>query len=202
MTANPSIMILRVHQATVPGLFANVRTVFLDRDGVINRKAPEGEYVADWEQFHPLAGVDRALARLHASGRRIFVVTNQRGVALGLYTCAQVEALHRQIADWLDPLGAHIDGFYYCPHDKASCTCRKPLPGLMEQAFAEHSGMDVASSIIIGDSLSDIEAGKRLGMRAIFIEGEPERQKPGSDKGRALADASVASLEEAVALLE
>jgi D-glycero-D-manno-heptose 1,7-bisphosphate phosphatase len=195
-------MILRVHDATTPGLFANVRTVFLDRDGVINRKAPEGEYVATWEQFEPLPGVDRAIARLHASGRRVFVVTNQRGVALGLYTSAQVEALHRQVADWLAPLGAYIDGFYYCPHDKASCTCRKPLPGLFEQAFAEHPGLNAASSIIIGDSLSDIQAGKRFGMRAIFIEGEPERQKPGSEKGRLLADASAGSLEEAVALLE
>ncbi len=194
-------MILRVHDATTPGLFANVRTVFLDRDGVINRKAPEGEYVATWEQFHPLPGVDRAIARLRASGRRVFVVTNQRGVALGLYTTAQVEALHRQVEDWLAPLDAHIDGFYYCPHDKASCNCRKPLPGLFERAFAEHAGLDATSSIIIGDSLSDIEAGKRLGMRAIFIEGEPERQKPGSQEGRALADAAAVSLEQAVALL-
>ncbi len=194
-------MILRVHDANTLGSFANVRTVFLDRDGVINRKAPEGEYVANWEQFHPLPGVDRAIARLGASGRRVFVVTNQRGVALGLYSCAHVEELHRQVEEWLAQVGAHVDGFYYCPHDKDACTCRKPLPGLFEQAFAEHPGLDAASSIIIGDSLSDIEAGKRFGMHAIFIEGEPDRQKPGSEQGRAMADASAGSLEEAVALL-
>ena len=194
-------MILRVPEAHDSVTFANVRTVFLDRDGVINQKAPEGEYVATWERFHLLPGAAEAIALLNDSGRKVFVVTNQRGISLGLYTAAQVEALHARLLEYLRTFNAHVDGFYYCPHDKDSCRCRKPLPGLFEQAFAAFPNTAPCSSAIIGDSLSDIEAGKHLGMRAIFLEGEPERRKAGTEKASLLADATVSSLAEAVALL-
>jgi D-glycero-D-manno-heptose 1,7-bisphosphate phosphatase len=178
--------------------FDGVHSVFLDRDGVINRKAPEGQFVARWEDFHLLPGVEEAIAALNRSGRRVFLVTNQRGVALGLYGRADVERLHVQLAAELAEHGAHIDGYYYCPHDKNSCTCRKPLPGLFEQAFAAFPDSKAAESVMIGDSVSDIEAGRSIGMRTIFIEGEPERRKAGAEKAALLADVVAASLAEAV----
>ncbi len=184
--------------STTSGL---IRNVFLDRDGVLNRKAPEGSYVARWDEFHLLPGVDEAIAQLNRSGSRVFLVTNQRGVALGLYTAADVERLHAQLAERLAASGAHIDGYYYCPHDKNSCSCRKPMPGMFEQAFAAFPGVEPGESVMIGDSLSDIEAGRALGMRTIFIEGEPERRKPGAEKAATLAEAVCSSLPEAVALL-
>lgn len=195
-------MILRVDRAPDRGKFANVRTVFLDRDGVINRKAPEGEYVYLWEQFHVLAGSVEAIAALNASGRKVFVVTNQRGVSLGLYTAADIEQLHRRFADHLAQHHAHVDGFYYCPHGKDACRCRKPGPGLFEQAFAEHPGTSAATSLMIGDSLSDIEAGKRLGMHTIFIEGDAAVRKEGAGIAAALASGRAASLSSAMLMLE
>jgi D-glycero-D-manno-heptose 1,7-bisphosphate phosphatase len=181
--------------------FGAVETVFVDRDGVINRKAPEGEYVWRWEDFHVLPGVDAAIARLNAEGRRVFVVTNQRGAALGLYTPADIEALHARFSEWLTERGARIDAFYYCPHDREGCRCRKPDTGMMEQAFAEHGG-EAATSIMIGDSLSDIEAGRKAGMRTIWIDDQQTSRKPGTEKAASLADAVCGSLPEAVRLLD
>jgi D-glycero-D-manno-heptose 1,7-bisphosphate phosphatase len=172
--------------------------VFLDRDGVINRKPPEGEYISTWTAFELLPGVENAIAILNRSGRNVFVVTNQRGVALGLYSEADVQALHRRLDQHLRTRSAHIDGYYYCPHDTSGCNCRKPLPGLFEQAFGDHVGTGPESSAMIGDSLSDIEAGRALGIRTIFIKSESRNSKPESDKAIALADIVCSSLDEAV----
>jgi D-glycero-D-manno-heptose 1,7-bisphosphate phosphatase len=180
--------------------FSGIRTVFLDRDGVINRKAPEGEYIAHWGDFHFLPGAEEAIAALNRSGRRVIVVTNQRGVALGRYTSADVDALHAQMQKHLADHGARIDAFYCCPHDKNQCECRKPKTGLFEQAFRDFPDASAVTSLIIGDSLSDIEAARRLGMRSIFIEGDPETQKAGAGKAAALADAVCGSLRDAVGI--
>jgi len=178
-----------------------LHTIFLDRDGVINRKMPEGQYVTCWEHFHLLPGVPEAIAQLNQAGLRVIVVTNQRGVALGLYSTADVDAIHVQFQQVLDRFGAHVDGFYFCPHDKRECTCRKPLPGMFEQAQADFPEIEAATSLVIGDSLSDIEFGKNLGLRTIFIEGDPEHRKAGAEKAAALADISAPDLPSAVNLL-
>jgi D-glycero-D-manno-heptose 1,7-bisphosphate phosphatase len=180
---------------------AALRTVFLDRDGVINRKMPEGQYVTDWRHFELLPGVPHAIAQLNQAGLRVLVVTNQRGIALGLYTAADVHAIHAQLQRILSVNGAHVDGFYLCPHDKAQCNCRKPLPGLFEQANKQFPTIEPATSVIIGDSLSDIEFGRNLGMRTIFIEGDEahrHHQKPGASKAADLAELRFPSLPEAV----
>jgi D-glycero-D-manno-heptose 1,7-bisphosphate phosphatase len=91
-----------------------------------------------------------------------------------------------------------VDGFYFCPHDKQQCNCRKPLPGLFEQAAAEFPGIAAATSIMIGDSFSDIEFGRRLGMKTVFIDVAPERQKPGAAAAAEMADLRCPSLLEAV----
>ena len=176
----------------------HLKTVFLDRDGVINRKMPEGQYVTGWEHFHLLPGVPEAIAALNRKGLRVLVVTNQRGIALGLYSSADVEAIHVKLQLALAESGAHVDGFYFCPHDKRQCNCRKPGPGLFEQAKADFPEITPETSVIIGDSLSDIEFGHHLGMRTIFIEGNREHQKPGAAKAAELADRSFPTLPEAV----
>jgi D-glycero-D-manno-heptose 1,7-bisphosphate phosphatase len=91
-----------------------------------------------------------------------------------------------------------VDGFYFCPHDRGQCTCRKPLPGLFEQAVAEFPSIEAATSAMIGDSLSDIEFGRRLGMLTVFIEGDPEHRKPGAEAAAELADLRFGSLAETV----
>jgi D-glycero-D-manno-heptose 1,7-bisphosphate phosphatase len=185
---------------SIPKLGA-VRTVFLDRDGVINQKLPEGEYISCWDEFQLLPGADGAIAALNRSGRRVLVVSNQRGVALGLYDLKDVDEIHRKLQERLKEVGAHVDRFYYCPHDKDECDCRKPKTGMFEQAFRDFPDADAEHSLMIGDSLSDMEAARALGMRAIFIEGDPETQKPGSKEAAGLADAVTTSLPEAVELL-
>ena len=175
-----------------------LRTVFLDRDGVLNEKMPEGRYVASRADFHLLPGVAEAIGRLNRAGVRVAVVSNQRGIALGLYTAADVNTLHSALQELLATHGAHVDGFYFCPHDKGQCNCRKPLSGLFEQAVAEFPEIAAATSVMIGDSLSDIEFGRRLGMLTVFIKGALGRQKPGSEAAGELADLRFPSLVEAV----
>lgn len=177
------------------------RTVFLDRDGVINEKMPEGHYVRSSSEFHLLPGVPEAIARLNQAGLRVVVVTNQRGVALGLYSLDDVAAIHQHLQSMLAAHGAHIDAFFFCPHDKGACGCRKPQTGLFDEARACFPDIDPETSVMIGDSLSDIEFGRKLGMRTIFIEGEPERRKAGSEKAAELADLRSPSLAAAIEAL-
>jgi D-glycero-D-manno-heptose 1,7-bisphosphate phosphatase len=179
--------------------FPGIRYVFLDRDGVIGRKPPEGEYISQWNSFQFLPGAEVAIASLNRSGRSVIVVTNQRGVALGRYTCADVDELHSRLQQHLAKHGARIDAFYYCPHDKDDqCGCRKPRPGLFQQAFRDFHEASPANSIMIGDSISDIEGARNLAMASIFIRGDPETRKPGAEGAVLLAGRVCDSLLEAV----
>jgi D-glycero-D-manno-heptose 1,7-bisphosphate phosphatase len=180
------------------GKFPGIKYVFLDRDGVTNRKLPEGQFVRCWRDFEFLPGVESAIAALNRSGRHIIVISNQRGIALGLYTRADVETLHMKLQEHMAEHGAHIDAFYYCPHDRNQCDCRKPKTGLFEQVFRDFPEASAQNSIVIGDSITDIQAARTLGLLAIFIQGDPKTQKPGGEKAAALADAVANSLIEAV----
>ena len=175
-----------------------VRYIFLDRDGVLNRKLPEGAYVCDWAQFEWLPGAVEAIARINRAGSTVVVISNQRGIALGRMTAEQVEMIHARMQSDLARNGARLDAIYYCPHDYGECHCRKPDIGLFEQACEDFPQANGHNSVVIGDSLSDIQAGRRLGMKTIFIEGESDRQKGGADAAAALADAVAGSLLEAV----
>jgi D-glycero-D-manno-heptose 1,7-bisphosphate phosphatase len=168
---------------------------------VLNEKMPEGSYVRAWSDFRVLPGVPEAVARLNRVGIRVILVSNQRGIALGLYSAADVDAIHANLQDVLKADGAHVDAFYICPHNRQQCNCRKPLPGMFEQAQRDFPDITASTSAMIGDSLSDIEFGKRLGMRTVFIEGDAERRRSGAQKAAELTDARFASLGEAVEAL-
>lgn len=141
------------------------RAAFLDRDGVVNRKAPEGGYVTRWEDMHFLPGVAQAIALLNRAGFRVIVVSNQRCVAKGLITAAELESIHQRMCDALAGAGATIDAVYYCPHEKQPpCSCRKPAPGMLLEAARKHQ-IDLATSWMIGDSEVDVEAGRKAGCR-------------------------------------
>lgn len=148
-----------------------------------------------------LDGAAEAIARLNRAGLRAIVVSNQRGIALGLYTADDVRAIQATIEYQIADHHAHLDGFYFCPHDKGECNCRKPLPGLFEQAVADFPEISAATSVMIGDSLSDIEFGRRLGMRTIFIQGDPARRRLDAERADELADERFNSLTEAVDFL-
>ena len=152
-----------------------VKSVFLDRDGVINR-GTAGGYVTSWDEFEFLPGAKDALARLCAGGLRPFIVTNQRGVARGLLSHAELDEIHCRMLSELGQANARIHGIYVCVHDEGECSCRKPQAGLFLRAQEEFPDIEFASSVVIGDSLSDMEAGTRLGCRTILItqEDNPE----------------------------
>jgi D-glycero-D-manno-heptose 1,7-bisphosphate phosphatase len=145
------------------------KAAFLDRDGVINVKAPEGQYVTRWEEVRFLPGVATAISKLNKSGFRVIVISNQRCVAKGLVTSDQVAALHRRISKELAALGAVIDAVYFCPHDTdPPCDCRKPAPGMLLEAAKDHQ-IDLRASWMIGDSLADVAAGKNAGCKTVLL---------------------------------
>ncbi len=150
------------------------KAVFLDRDGVINHKASEGEYVTRWEDFHFLPGVADGIALLNRAGWSVIVISNQRCVAKGLLSIEELETIHRRMSEELFAAGAKLDGIYYCPHEKEfACDCRKPAPGMLLTAAKEHQ-IDLRSSWMIGDSETDVEAGKRAGCRTARLVANPE----------------------------
>jgi D-glycero-D-manno-heptose 1,7-bisphosphate phosphatase len=179
-------------------MFSGIRCVFLDRDGVINRKAVEGKYISTWEEFQILPEVETAIAELNRRGQQVVVITNQRGIALGLYTAIAVDTIHNRLIHHLAPYGARIDAFYYCPHDRDQCMCRKPGTALLQLAIESVPDILPENCVMIGDSLSDIEAARAFGCRSIFVLGEPGTQKPGAIIAESLADAVADSLWDAV----
>lgn len=178
-----------------------LRTIFLDRDGVLNEKMQEGQWVTTWDEFRTLPGVPEAIARLNNAGLRVIVVSNQRGIALEHFSTSDVLAIQAKFESMLEEHGAHVDGFYFCPHDRLECNCRKPLPGMFLQAQSEFPEITAATSAMVGDSLADIEFGRRLGMLTVFIEGEAETQKSGAEAAKKLADGQFPSLAMAVSKL-
>src|SRR5262245_47081940 len=129
------------------------RAAFLDRDGVINQKAPEGHYVTRWEDMKFFPGVPEAITQLNRAGLKVSRISNPRRVAKGRISIPELEALHQLMQQWLAERGAVIDAIYYCPHEKtqAPCECRKPAPGMLLQAAREHQ-IDMPNSWMIGDS--------------------------------------------------
>lgn len=144
--------------------------VFLDRDGVICRRRP-GDYVRRWAEFEFLPRAPEALALLTAHGYLTIVVTNQRGIARGLMTEEDLAEIHQRMCSALAAAGARLDAIYHCPHEAGTCRCRKPGTGLFEQARADFPGLDFAGGYMIGDSPSDMEAGRRLRLRTILVRG-------------------------------
>jgi len=147
-------------------------TAFLDRDGVINWKRPSGSYVETWEQFEFLSGAIDALRLLAAARIRVVVVTNQRGVALGRMTMARVDEIHRLMQAELTSNVAQCAAVLVCPHEEGTCDCRKPGLGLFLQAQALMPEIDFGSSVVIGDSASDLLAGNRLGCPSFLVGDE------------------------------
>ena len=150
-----------------------ISAVFLDRDGVIN---VDHGYVSTWEQFEFLPGASEALRELQDAGYLLIVVSNQSGIGRGYYSERDLHTLNQAIAEHLDStLGVTLSGFYHCPHHpteaegefRQQCDCRKPAPGMIQQAVLDH-GIDVKTSLLVGDKDSDIEAGRAAGVARLF----------------------------------
>jgi D-glycero-D-manno-heptose 1,7-bisphosphate phosphatase len=152
-------------------------TLFLDRDGVLNERI-EDDYVRKWEDWEWMPGVLEALAKLSQVFGKVVVVTNQRGIARGLYSEKDLAAIHKQMKADVKEAGGRIDAIYHCPHDRdAGCECRKPQAGMILQAAKEHPKIDLKMAILVGDSISDMEAAQAAGIPGIFI-GKMHRDLP------------------------
>lgn len=162
-----------------------VRAAFLDRDGTINI---DHAYVSRIEDFDFIDGALEAARILHEAGYRLVIVTNQSGIGRGYYR----EDDFFRLMDWMkarfEEAGAPIAGVYYCPHHpkdalpewRCACGCRKPEPGMLIKA-AEDLGIDLASSLIIGDSKSDTAAGLKAGLPVRIIVGKDGTADPKED---------------------
>jgi D-glycero-D-manno-heptose 1,7-bisphosphate phosphatase len=143
--------------------------VFLDRDGVLNERPAEHQYVISPAGLRWLPGARDAVARLSRAGYPLIVVSNQRGIARGLLSWHALKQIENSMRADLESAGALVDAFYYCPHDLAErCGCRKPAPGLLLQAAAELQ-LDLRASVMIGDTEEDIEAGRAAGCVTIRL---------------------------------
>lgn len=145
--------------------------VFLDRDGVVNRRAREGAYIHNTSEFELTPGAAKALTALDQAGATLFIVTNQRGVARGVVAQADLDAIHAQLVTELAQTAVTLGGIYVCPHEIGVCDCRKPDVGLFLRARADNPWIDFADSHMVGDSISDMEAGHRLNMK-LWLVGE------------------------------
>ncbi|MCH2022822.1 MAG: HAD-IIIA family hydrolase [Saprospiraceae bacterium] len=146
------------------------KTLFLDRDGVINKRIVGG-YVKNWEQFNFLAGVLEAMPLLARKFDYCFVVTNQQGIGKGLMTVLDLETVHNNMLFEITKKQGLINKVYFCPKlhiDKPHC--RKPNIGMAEQAKLDFPDINFKNSFMVGDSVSDMEFGFRLNMKTVFID--------------------------------
>ncbi|OAN49168.1 HAD family hydrolase [Paramagnetospirillum marisnigri] len=171
------------------------RFVLIDRDGTIN---VEKHYLSDPDQLELYPGVGAAIRRLNSLDLGVAVVTNQSGIARGYFDMVRLEEIHTRLLALLEAEGAAIDGIYICPHGPdQECDCRKPLPGMVAQAVAEHH-FDPARSFMIGDKEVDVELGLAVGATTFLVRtGHGHKHVEGTK-----ADHVVADLPEAVRLIE
>ena len=157
------------------------RAVFLDKDGTLIENVP---YNTDPAKIRLMAGAANAVRMIHSQGYQIVVVTNQSGVARGIFKEEAIEGTEKAIQEiLLRESDAQLDGFYYCPHHPdgvvekyaVSCTCRKPQPGMFFQASCDLL-IHLERSWMVGDILDDIEAGNRAGCRTILLDNGNETE--------------------------
>jgi len=166
--------------------------IFYDRDGIVN-ESPGPGYVERWEDFHLQPGFVAALRTTVAKGYAAVIITNQQGVAKGLYSEEELQTIHGQFRAMLQAHGLDVLDIYYCPHLAADeCECRKPKPGMLVQAAKEH-GLDLARSWMIGDGERDVEAGHNAACKTIRVCETTEKTK---------ADIRVEHIDEVAGILE
>lgn len=142
--------------------------LFLDRDGTVNE---ECEFMSSPEQVRLIPKSAEAIRDANAEGVKVFIITNQSGIARGFLTEEELGKVHRRLLELLEQERAHIDGIYYCPHHPEfgpDCECRKPKPGLLQRAAKEFN-IDLTRSYLVGDRLIDVETGRAAGTTNVLV---------------------------------
>ncbi len=151
-------------------------TLFLDRDGVINKRIP-GNYIKYTSEFEFLKNSHKAVAIFSKYFKRIIVVTNQQGVGKKLMNIQKIDEVHNYMVQEIEKVGGRIDKTYYCPElAKLDPKCRKPNIGMGIQAEKDFPEIDFNQSIMVGDSITDIQFGKRLNMKTVFLDTKDEKE--------------------------
>ena len=145
------------------------KAIFLDRDGTLNRKAPEGQYIRRAQELELLPGAVTAVRRINISGILTALITNQRWLSEPAADMEAYYAVHARLRHLLAVHDAWLDACYVCPHQINSCGCRKPKPGMLLNA-AHDLGINLRSSLVIGDSVSDVQAGLAVGAKTVLID--------------------------------
>ncbi len=146
-----------------------MKVVFLDRDGVINKYPGDKLYVADPEDLHFLPYAKKAISLLCNGGFKIFVVSNQSGVSKGIYSQKTLDNITTKMLNDIQQDGGSIEKVYYCTHrEDKNCSCRKPKPGMLEQAAIEFR-FDLKEAYFIGDTIIDVLTAKAAGCKSILI---------------------------------
>ncbi len=143
-------------------------TLFLDRDGVINHEKHK-DYIHTWDEFYFYEGVKEAIAVFSKKFKYVIVVTNQRGIGKGITRTEDVELIHKNMKDEIEKKGGRIDAVYFCPDLDESSPNRKPNPGMGLQAVSDLPGIDLSKAIMIGNTLSDMQFGRNIGIKTIFL---------------------------------
>jgi D-glycero-D-manno-heptose 1,7-bisphosphate phosphatase len=163
--------------------------VLLDRDGTINAKAPEGEYVTRSGQLELLPGAAEAIGALNRAHVPVIIVTNQRGIARGCMTEGDLAEVHSQLGTLLRDGHARVDRIFYCPHEKGVCACRKPGILLLERARDYLGLTSLRDSIMIGDSPADVLAGRAAGAVTVLLSQRRDAAPRGVEVASSLLDA-------------
>lgn len=146
-----------------------MKAIFLDRDGVINKYPGDKKYVTSWKDFKFLPGAKKAIALLHKSKFRIFVISNQAGVGKGLFSKIALDLITNNMSKAISESEGKIDGVYYCTHrPEENCPCRKPKAGLVDIVRREYP-IDNSSSFFIGDTIRDVFTAREAGCRSILV---------------------------------
>lgn len=143
-------------------------TIFLDRDGVINIEKHLG-YINNWDEFIFYDGVKEALHIFSGKFKYILVVSNQRGVARGITKTADLDIIHHNMVEEITKAGGRIDRIYFCTDLELTSPNRKPNPGMGLQAKLDFEQIDFSNSIMVGNKLSDMEFGRNLGCKTVFL---------------------------------
>jgi D-glycero-D-manno-heptose 1,7-bisphosphate phosphatase len=166
---------------------------FLDRDGTINVKAPEGAYITDPEELVLLPGAAEAIRKLNHQGVLAILITNQRGVSRGLMSESDLQSVHQRLRDLLAAEGAHLDAIYACIHGHDECQCRKPLTGLVDQAMSDFPSITAERAAMVGDADSDVEMGRRARLTTVRLRDPgaviPQRAPAADHESASLAQA-------------
>lgn len=145
------------------------KVIFLDRDGVINKKAEKSDYIKRWGEFEFLNETIPALKLLSDHDYRIYIISNQAGIARGMMSFRDLEDIHRRMVQELKKNRIKISGIYFCPHGwDEGCSCRKPKPGMFYKA-ADENMIDLTKTIFIGDDIRDKHAGEAAGIKTVLV---------------------------------